>query len=68
MSDETLVPIVCPACETETEVALDGLAETLDRHNEQFHDGQEEARVDPELSDHLADLVVEDMGLLGDAG
>ena len=42
---------------------LGTLAETLERHNEQRHDGAEEAVVDPALADDLADLVAEDMGL-----
>jgi len=58
------VPIVCEECGTEARVPLDTLAERLERHNETRHDGEQLARVDPEVADRLADLVVEDMGLL----
>lgn len=64
MSDDPRVPIVCQACETEATVPLDGLADSLDRHNDRFHDGREEARVDPAVADELADLIAEDLGLL----
>jgi hypothetical protein len=66
MTDDTEpdVPIVCPACDTETRVPLSAVAETLDRHNESQHDGEERARVDPDLAEKLRDLVAEDMGLL----
>lgn len=62
--DEPDVPILCPDCDTETRVPLSEVAETLERHNETQHDGEECARVDPDLADQLADLVAEDLGLL----
>ncbi|AEN04678.1 hypothetical protein [Halolamina sp.] len=62
--DGPLVPIDCPACETTTKVPLDDLAERIEAHNESVHDGEEHARVDPELAAAFQDLVVEDMGLL----
>lgn len=70
MTDEadletTEVPVVCPACETTTRVALSGLAETLDDHNARLHDGEDVATVDPDLADHLLDLVADDL-LAGD--
>lgn len=55
------VPIVCPECETETRVALDELAGALDAHNERLHGGEEVATVDPDLADHLLDLVADDV-------
>ncbi|WP_049981938.1 hypothetical protein [Halolamina rubra] len=58
------VPIHCPECETTTRVPLDDLAERIDQHNESVHDGEELARVDPELAAAFQDLVVEDLGLL----
>lgn len=66
MSDDDApeVPIHCPECETTTRVPLDELAERIDRHNESVHDGEEFARVDPELAAAFQDLVVEDLGLL----
>lgn len=64
MTDDPQVPIVCPECGTETDVALSALAETLERHNENRHGGEECARVDPDLAAELQDLVAEDMGLL----
>ena len=58
------VPIVCPECETTTEIPLSDVAESLDRHNERLHDGEEVAQVDPEIAEQLADIVAEDMDLL----
>lgn len=58
------VPIHCPACETTTRIALDDVADAVERHNEQLHDGEEVARVDPAISEQLADLVADDLGLL----
>ncbi|WP_336001413.1 hypothetical protein [Halorientalis halophila] len=65
MSDEQpSVPIFCEACDTTTRVPLDDVGEAVDRHNEQLHDGEEMAQVDPDIADHLADLIVDDLGLL----
>ncbi len=61
---EPAVPIVCPECETEARIPLGELADTLDRHNADRHDGREVARVDPAVADSLADLVAADLGLL----
>jgi hypothetical protein len=58
------VPIVCSACETETRVPLSELAATLQRHNEQRHDGDDVAQVDPELAEQIADLAADDLGLV----
>ena len=62
--DEPTVPVRCPECETETEIALSAVGERVDAHNEQMHDGREIAHVDPAVKEHLADLVAEDLGLL----
>jgi len=62
-SDDPTVPIVCSACETTTRVPLPEVAEAVERHNENVHDGEELAQVDPAVADRLADLVAEDMGL-----
>lgn len=62
--DDPEVPIVCEACETTARIPLSDVAEMLDRHNERRHDGEQVARVDPELADRLADMVAEDLGLL----
>jgi len=61
------VPIVCTECGTETRIPLPEVADTLERHNDQLHGGDEVAQVDPALRDQLTDLVVEDLGLLDDA-
>ena len=63
-SEQPGVPIVCEECGTEARVPLDELAARLERHNQTRHDGEEHARVDPEVADRLADLVADDMGLL----
>lgn len=62
--DEPTVPIDCPECGTTTRVLLEDVADTVERHNEQLHDGEEVARVDPQITDRLADLVADDLGLL----
>lgn len=62
--DEPRVPIECPACETSTEIPLSDVGAAVERHNESVHDGEECARVDPDLADELQTLVAEDMGIL----
>ncbi|MFC5368731.1 hypothetical protein [Salinirubrum litoreum] len=62
--DEPRVPIVCTDCGTDARIPLDDVADKLDAHNDRHHDGEEVATVDPDLADQLANLVVEDMGLL----
>ncbi|WP_254861866.1 hypothetical protein [Halovivax gelatinilyticus] len=62
--DEPTVPIVCSECETTSRVPLDAVAESVERHNDNHHDGETIAEVDPDLKAQLADLVVEDLGLL----
>lgn len=59
--ESTDVPIVCEDCKTRTRVPLADLAETLEHHNDQLHDGAEAATVDPDLADHLLDLVADDL-------
>ncbi|WP_138005335.1 hypothetical protein [Halalkalirubrum salinum] len=61
--DEPQVPIVCEECGTDTRVPLSELADTLDRHNERAHDGEQIAVVDPAITEHIADLAAEDLGL-----
>jgi len=62
--DDPTVPIICSACETTTRVPLPEVAEAVERHNENVHDGESMAEVDPAVTDRLADLVADDMGLL----
>lgn len=62
--DTPEVPVVCPACETTTQVPLADLADRLDQHNEQLHDGDQIAEVDPAVAEELTDLVAEDLGFL----
>ena len=66
MTDDTEpeVPIICEQCGTETTVPLSDLETQLDRHNQNRHDGEEHATVDPTLKSQLQDLVAEDLGLL----
>lgn len=61
---EPRVPVVCSACETTSRVPLSDLAETIERHNEQLHDGDDVAEVDPDVADRIADLVASELGLL----
>lgn len=62
--DEPAVPIVCPECDTETRIALSDVAESLDRHNDRLHDGEEVAVVDPDIAEQIADIVAEDLDLV----
>lgn len=62
--DAPAVPIECPACETTTEIPLPEVGDAVERHNQNVHDGEECARVDPDLADELQTLVAEDMGIL----
>jgi hypothetical protein len=62
--DDPHVPIVCPDCETTTEIPLSEVADSVEQHNERLHDGEEIAQVDPAIADELADIVAEDMDLV----
>ena len=55
------IPVVCTACDTRTAVPFPEVEETVARHNERLHDGEEVATVDPELADQLLDLVADDL-------
>lgn len=61
---EPRVPVVCSACETTSRVPLSDLAETVERHNDQLHDGDDVAEVEPDVADRIADLVAAELGLL----
>ncbi|MFW6435767.1 MAG: hypothetical protein ACOCY1_05235 [Halovenus sp.] len=58
------VPIICPECETTTRIPAEEVADSLERHNERLHDGDEVAHVDPDLAEQLQNLVAKDLGLL----
>lgn len=62
--DPPEVPIVCPDCDTTSQVPLPDVGEMLETHNDRLHDGEDVAKVDPAVADHLADMVAEDLGLL----
>lgn len=61
------VPVICEECETTTRVALSEVADVVQRHNDQLHDGADQAQIDPDVVEHVTDLVAEDLGLLDDA-
>ena len=63
-TDEPEVPILCEECGTETTIPLSEVGEMLETHNENQHDGEQCAQVDPDLADQIQNLVAEDMGLL----
>ncbi len=63
-TDDPTVPIICDECNTESRVPLSEVATMLETHNQNQHDGEECAQVDPDLADQLQNLVAEDMGLL----
>ncbi|WP_254271227.1 hypothetical protein [Haloarcula marina] len=58
------IPVVCTACETRTRVAFADVEAAVERHNEQLHDGESVAEVDPEVLEQLVDRVGRDLGLL----
>jgi len=62
--DSPTVPIVCDACGTTSRIPVDDVAESLERHNDQLHDGEEIAQIDPDIAAELQDIVAEDLGLL----
>jgi hypothetical protein len=62
-SDAPTVPVVCPRCETTTRVAVADLAEAVDTHNENLHDGADVAHVDPDVVERITELAAEDLGL-----
>ncbi|WP_018259435.1 hypothetical protein [Halomicrobium katesii] len=66
MTDDELpdIPVICTDCDTRTRVAFDEVEAAVERHNEQLHDGEAVAQVDPEVMEVLADRVAEDLGLL----
>jgi hypothetical protein len=45
-------------------IAFEEVEESVRSHNEQFHDGESVAQVDPEVLDHLVDRLADDLGLL----
>ena len=58
------IPVVCQDCNTRTKVPFPEVEDAVARHNEQLHDGEAVAEVDPDVLDQLADFVAEDLGLL----
>ena len=62
--DMPRVPVVCPDCETRSRLPLSDVADAIERHNDQLHDGNEIAEVDPDVADRIADLVATELGLL----
>jgi hypothetical protein len=63
-SDPPEIPIVCSECKTRTRIPFPKVEDAVARHNEQLHDGDAVAEVDPEVFDELAEYVAEDLGLL----
>ncbi|KAB1194624.1 MULTISPECIES: hypothetical protein [Haloferax] len=64
--DAPLVPIVCEACETTSRIPLSDVPDTIQKHNDQLHDGEDIAQVDPEIVRHVTDLAAEDIGVSDD--
>ncbi|RZH67229.1 hypothetical protein [Natrinema altunense] len=64
--DAPRVPVVCPDCDTTSRVPLSDVADAVERHNDQLHDGNDVAEVDPDVADRIADLVATELGLLED--
>ena len=61
------VPIVCEACETTSRIPLSDVPDTIQKHNDQLHDGEDVAQVDPEIVRHVTDLAAGDMQLSDDS-
>jgi len=57
------IPVVCPACETRTQVPFEDVEAAVARHNEQLHGGDAVAEVDPDVLDALTDQLGREMGL-----
>lgn len=64
--DEPTVPITCPECDTTSRVPVEDVPDTVTRHNERHHDGEDVAGVDPAIRNAIADLAAEDLGLYED--
>ena len=62
--EEPDVPVYCSECGTTTRIPLSKLADSVERHNQQMHDGEGVAQVDPDVAEQLQDIVAEDLGLL----
>ena len=58
------IPVVCTACDTRTRVPFDDVEGAIERHNQQLHDGEAVAEVDPDVLEQLTDRLGKDMGLL----
>ncbi|MFB6117262.1 hypothetical protein [Halosegnis sp.] len=63
MGDEPTVPVRCEECGTETRVPLTDVADAIERHNTNRHDGEQVAGVDEAVREHIADLAANDLGL-----
>jgi hypothetical protein len=63
-TDQPEIPVVCEACGTRTSVAFEDVEDAVARHNEQLHDGDPVAEVDPAVLEELADRLAKDIGLL----
>ena len=63
-ADEPTVPIRCPECDTTTRAPISEVADSVERHNEQMHNGEAVAQVDPDIAEELRNIVAEDLGLL----
>ena len=63
-ADEPDVPVICTECDTTTRMPISEVADSVERHNDQMHDGEAVAQVDPEIAEQLQDIVVEDLELL----
>ena len=57
------VPVICTECDTTARIPLSGVADRLERHNERLHDGEDVARVDPDVAEQVADMAATDLGL-----
>jgi len=66
-SDDPTVPIICTECDTASRVPLEDVADAVSRHNDRLHDGEPIAQVDPAITEQIANLAADDLGLLEDA-
>lgn len=66
-ADDPTVPVVCSECGTETSMAIEAVADAVERHNDRLHGGDQVAQVDPAIAEQVTDLVAEDLGLLDES-
>jgi hypothetical protein len=63
-ADQPEIPVVCPECGTRSRIPFSEIEDAVEAHNDRLHDGEPVASVDPDVFDHLADRLADDLGFL----